>query len=129
MGLVDNVIQGLARGAARKPLTSKQGNKNFYKGNRSGRMGSWTRRGHYVIEQWRKRQFVAPDLEDFKLQPYVSPKADDRFKNSHTVVDYFQLENSDLKDNLNEACYSRAMNIWEKMDKNAHDKYLIKNKQ
>lgn len=30
-------------------ISSKQGNKNYYKGNRSGRVGSWTTKGMFFL--------------------------------------------------------------------------------
>ncbi len=47
MGIVSHTAQGLARGAsnARRIITGKTANKNFYKGTGSGRMGRWTTRG------------------------------------------------------------------------------------
>ncbi|KAJ3319306.1 isocitrate dehydrogenase (NAD(+)) idh1 [Boothiomyces sp. JEL0866] len=83
---IAQTITGLIRGAARKPLTSKQGNKNFYKGKRSGRMGHWTRKGRYVVEETQKRTFVIPELVDFKLTPFVSPKANESFRNKHLLT-------------------------------------------
>lgn len=51
----------IALGARRAPLTSKQGNKNYYKGTRSGRMGRWTSKGQFVVESWRLRQYIVPE--------------------------------------------------------------------
>ncbi|KAI9151766.1 50S ribosomal protein YmL27 [Paramyrothecium foliicola] len=57
----------------RLKLTTKDVNKGFYKGNRTGAMGRHTKHGGYVIEWDRVRTFVVPpNLKDFKLTPFVS---------------------------------------------------------
>ncbi|KAM3498481.1 hypothetical protein MY10362_008202 [Beauveria mimosiformis] len=53
-------------------LTTKDVNKGFYKGNRTGSMGRHTRYGGYVIEWNKVRTYAVPDLKDFKLTPFVS---------------------------------------------------------
>ncbi|KAI0887826.1 50S ribosomal protein YmL27 [Annulohypoxylon maeteangense] len=54
-------------------LTTKDVNKGFYKGTRTGRMGSHTKYGGYVIDWSRVRTFVVPpNLSKFKLTPYVT---------------------------------------------------------
>ncbi|OZJ02294.1 hypothetical protein BZG36_05347 [Bifiguratus adelaidae] len=68
------IVRNIPRGAGRFPLTSKRGH-NFYKGTRSGAMGRHTKRGGYMIDWEKVRTFVVPDLEGFKLHPYVSRKA------------------------------------------------------
>ncbi|KAI9202836.1 uncharacterized protein BJ171DRAFT_162254 [Polychytrium aggregatum] len=45
MSATSSVIRGLLRGNRRKPLTSKEGNKNYYKGSGSGNMGRHTTQG------------------------------------------------------------------------------------
>ncbi|RKP01276.1 hypothetical protein CXG81DRAFT_1907, partial [Caulochytrium protostelioides] len=63
----------MTRGAARGVVfTGKDGNKNYYKGTRSGRMGHWTRKGRYIVEPQQKRQWIVPPLDTFKLTPYVA---------------------------------------------------------
>ncbi len=83
-------------GAVRKPLTSKHGNKNFYKGNRSGLMGRFTTRGNFIPEKHRQRNFVIPNLEGFKLSPFVSPKVE-RTYYKNDLKDYFQGESELIK--------------------------------
>ncbi|KAL2917744.1 hypothetical protein HK105_202617 [Polyrhizophydium stewartii] len=102
-----DVVRALVRGATRGPLTPKHGNKNYYKGTRSGRMGHWTKRGQYIIEPWRVRQFVVPELAGFQLKPFVSPKADDDVRKSHSLVDYFTAPES-LDPQLAQACLQTA---------------------
>ncbi|ORZ38150.1 mitochondrial ribosomal protein L27-domain-containing protein [Catenaria anguillulae PL171] len=73
MTLRSNLLTHLARGASRKPLTPKGGNKNYYKGTGSGAMGSFVNgTSHYRIDPTKVRQLVVPDLQDFKLKAYVS---------------------------------------------------------
>jgi hypothetical protein len=43
----------------RLQLTSKQG-RNFYKGNRVGSLGAWTKRGVYKIDYKKVRTYVVP---------------------------------------------------------------------
>lgn len=47
-------------GSNRHPLTSKQGNKNFYKGTRSSGVGSHTQYGGYSIKWEKVRTYVVP---------------------------------------------------------------------
>lgn len=55
-------------------LTVKDVNKGYYKGTRTGRMGTHTKRGGYMIEYAKVRTYVVPSLEDFKLTPFVSKR-------------------------------------------------------
>jgi hypothetical protein len=60
--------QALLRSNFRKlALTTKDVNKGYYKGTRTGRMGSHTKKGGYVIDWARVRTYVVPSLEDFKV--------------------------------------------------------------
>ncbi|XP_046852105.1 39S ribosomal protein L41, mitochondrial-like [Xenia sp. Carnegie-2017] len=67
-----DLFQGLVRGASRKVMTGKRGNKNFYKGRGVKPTGFHTKKGHYVIVPKKVPEFVVPDLTDFELKPYVS---------------------------------------------------------
>ena len=49
-------------------LTTKDVNKGYYKGNRTGAMGRHTKHGGYVIEWNRVRTYVVPSLEGFKVR-------------------------------------------------------------
>lgn len=70
-------------------ISAKQGNKNYYKGNRSGRMGSWTLKGKFIVEKERTRQFIVPEsLQTSPLSVSISPKYTPS-KKSHSVLDYF----------------------------------------
>ncbi|EGF78979.1 hypothetical protein BATDEDRAFT_26107 [Batrachochytrium dendrobatidis JAM81] len=89
MSMLDGALKGLIRGAVRRRLTTKDGNKNYYKGTGSGRMGHWTLKGQYIIEPWRLRQFMIPNLLECELKPFVSPKADDDIRKRHNLIDYF----------------------------------------
>ncbi|ODV96699.1 hypothetical protein PACTADRAFT_32196 [Pachysolen tannophilus NRRL Y-2460] len=60
-------------GTKRTPLTTKGGNKNFYKGTRSSGVGQHTKHGGYVIDWAKVRTFVVPEgLKECSLNPYVS---------------------------------------------------------
>ena len=53
---------------ARLRFTTKQVNGGFYKGNRTGSMGHFDKKGNYVIDWHKVRTYVAPDdLDDFKV--------------------------------------------------------------
>ncbi|KAF0325958.1 hypothetical protein K4K61_003441 [Colletotrichum sp. SAR11_59] len=54
-------------------LTTKDVNKGFYKGNRTGAMGEHTKYGGYRIDYKKVRTYVVPEgLKDFQLTPFVS---------------------------------------------------------
>ncbi|KAH6563585.1 hypothetical protein BASA50_003190 [Batrachochytrium salamandrivorans] len=94
MGMIDGALKGLVRGAVRRRLTTKDGNKNFYKGTGSGRMGRFTQKGEYVVEPWRLRQYIVPDLSRCELKPFVSPGAENDVYKPHTLIDYFPAVSS-----------------------------------
>ncbi|KAH6647632.1 putative ribosomal protein [Truncatella angustata] len=57
------------------PLTTKDMNKGFYKGTRTGSVGRHTKFGGYVIEWDKVRTYVVPaGLDTFKLSPFVTNK-------------------------------------------------------
>ncbi|GAB5369180.1 hypothetical protein AAMO2058_001383500 [Amorphochlora amoebiformis] len=66
------------RSFRRFAITSKRGNKNFYKGRGAParKMGFWISGGKFVIDPKKAEiyTFKAPDLSDFKLKPYVEVK-------------------------------------------------------
>ena len=54
---------------ARLRLTTKQVNGGYYKGNRTGSMGYFDKKGNYVIDWKKVRTYVAPDnLEEFNVR-------------------------------------------------------------
>ena len=55
-------------GAKRGRLTSKMGNKNYYKGKGGAPMGRHTKKGGYVIDPSRKPVYVVPDLADCEVR-------------------------------------------------------------
>lgn len=62
------------RGSKRHPLTSKQGNKNFYKGTGSSGIGKLDKHGRYIINWEKVRTYVVPgDLHNTELRALVSP--------------------------------------------------------
>ncbi|KAL0638950.1 60S ribosomal protein L27, mitochondrial [Maublancomyces gigas] len=62
----------LQRSIRRLALTTKQVNGGYYKGTRSGSMGRHTKHGGYIIDWKKVRTYVVPDLEEFKLTPFVT---------------------------------------------------------
>ncbi|GME88959.1 hypothetical protein B5S28_g4852 [[Candida] boidinii] len=68
------LFYGLSKtGNKRLPLTTKQGNKNFYKGTRSSGIGKLDLFGTYKINYEKVRTFVVPqDLDSCPLKPLVS---------------------------------------------------------
>ncbi len=57
---------GKSRGK-RIPLTSKQGNKNYYKGNGCRSEGRHTSKGGYVMDKSKMLELIVPDLTGFKV--------------------------------------------------------------
>ncbi|KAJ3280016.1 hypothetical protein HK104_000989 [Borealophlyctis nickersoniae] len=79
-----NVIRCLHRGQKHKVFTTKDGDKSYKMKKGDG----------YIVEPWRVRQYIVPDLSDFKLTPYVSPKADKYVRVPEAKpIDYFSTEN------------------------------------
>ncbi|KAI1211457.1 50S ribosomal protein YmL27 [Annulohypoxylon truncatum] len=65
--------QALLKAFRKFRLTTKDANKGFYKGTRTGRMGRHTKHGGYVIDWSRVRTFVVPpNMDSFKLTPFVT---------------------------------------------------------
>lgn len=66
--------QALLRRFRKLPLTTKDINKGFYKGTRTGSMGRHTKFGGYIIDWAKVRTYVVPGgLETFKVCPnYLS---------------------------------------------------------
>lgn len=66
----------ILQGARRQVMSSKRGNKNYYKGRGCNPTGFHTRKGGYRIDPYRVVHFVVPELgPDEPLKPYVSYKA------------------------------------------------------
>lgn len=59
-------------GNKRVPLSTKQGNKNYYKGTRSSSIGRLSDKGKYMIDYNRVRTFVPPADMATPLKPLVS---------------------------------------------------------
>ncbi|EEA21671.1 hypothetical protein TMatcc_008911 [Talaromyces marneffei ATCC 18224] len=58
---------------ARLRLTTKQVNRGYYKGNRTGSMGFFLKTGTYIIDPSKLRTYVVPEnLDSFKLTPFVT---------------------------------------------------------
>lgn len=56
-------------------MSSKQGNKHYYKGKGCNSIGYVSRKGRFVVDPYKVVHFVVPNLADCKLQPYVSYKS------------------------------------------------------
>lgn len=62
------------RGSKRHALTTKQGNKHYYKGTGSSGYGFFNKAGKYIINWSRVRTYVVPaDLQHTELKALVSP--------------------------------------------------------
>ncbi|KAI8804167.1 hypothetical protein BJ742DRAFT_826009 [Cladochytrium replicatum] len=87
-------VLAFPRGYIRKPMTSKRGNKNYYKGTGTGRMGHRTRKGFYKIDPWQLRTWMVPEgLSMTPLRATVSRNADGYTRRAHTFRDYFRPDN------------------------------------
>ncbi|KAK6520339.1 hypothetical protein TWF506_000613 [Arthrobotrys conoides] len=63
-------LGGTKGGIKRLKLTTKQVNGGYYKGTGTGSMGSHTKYGGYVLDPKKLRNYVVPDMTDFKkLEP------------------------------------------------------------
>ncbi|KAF3901693.1 hypothetical protein ABW20_dc0101712 [Dactylellina cionopaga] len=63
-------LGGTKGGIKRLQLTTKQVNGGYYKGTRTGSMGSHTKYGGYRLDLAKMRNYVVPDLTGFKkLEP------------------------------------------------------------
>ncbi|KAI5966244.1 MRPL27 [Candida pseudojiufengensis] len=87
----------LKSGSKRHPLTTKQGNKHYYKGTRSTGIGHLDSRGRYHIDWNKVRTYVVPvGLNTTDLKPLVSPNSpqfiqkvegyDDKFKSPELAL-------------------------------------------
>lgn len=66
----------LKSGSKRHPLTTKQGNKHYYKGTRSTGIGHLDSRGRYHIDWSKVRTYVVPSgLNTTNLKALVSPNS------------------------------------------------------
>ncbi|KAK8069750.1 mitochondrial ribosomal protein L27-domain-containing protein [Apiospora phragmitis] len=66
-----------AKAFRKLPLTTKDANKGFYKGTRTGSMGHHTKFGGYVIDWQKVRTYVVPPgLDLFKLSPFVTRRVE-----------------------------------------------------
>ncbi|KFV98607.1 hypothetical protein N327_08212 [Fulmarus glacialis] len=76
MGLLTELARGLVRGADRmSPFTSKRGPRSYNKGRGAKKLGALTSNKKFILIKEMVPQFVVPDLEGFKLKPYVSYRA------------------------------------------------------
>ncbi|XP_038638294.1 39S ribosomal protein L41, mitochondrial [Scyliorhinus canicula] len=76
MGLLSTLARGLVRGADRTAeLTSKRGPRSFYRSRGAKPAGIITSSGKFLKIRTMVPEFIVPNLEGFKLKPYVSYKA------------------------------------------------------
>ena len=54
------------------PLTTKHAKKGFYKGNGCRSEGRHTSKGGFIMDRNKMLELVVPNLEGFKLKPYVA---------------------------------------------------------
>eukprot|EP00741_Cyanophora_paradoxa_P016547 tig00020927_g15977.t1 len=76
MSMLKGVLTGLLRMAdyprsGRGVRTSKRGPVGFYKGKGARNIGFHTRKGGYIVQDWKIPEIVVPDLSNFELKPYV----------------------------------------------------------
>ena len=70
-----SLFRGFLRSKAKRgPITSKKGNRFFYKGRGVGSRGVFTTKGTFQVQPWRVFSFIVPNLTDCKLKPYVSSR-------------------------------------------------------
>ncbi|XP_053180828.1 39S ribosomal protein L41, mitochondrial [Scomber japonicus] len=73
MGVLSTLMRGLMRGADRmSEFTSKRGSRTHNKGRGSRPTGLKLSSNKYLTVKAMIPEFVVPDLEEFKLRPYVS---------------------------------------------------------
>ncbi|KFP05086.1 39S ribosomal protein L41, mitochondrial [Calypte anna] len=76
MGLLSRLARGLVRGADRmSPFTSKRGPRTHNKGRGAKRLGVLTSNYKFILIKEMVPEFIVPNLEGFKLKPYVSYRA------------------------------------------------------
>ncbi|PGH16811.1 hypothetical protein AJ79_01455 [Helicocarpus griseus UAMH5409] len=108
---------------ARLRLTTKQVNKGYYKGNRTGNVGFFGKhKGTYYIDYRKVRTYVVPEgLNDFHLSPFVTKRMEPtksiytktmsvrgreievpRAMSGQDYLDYWYLNNQEESDQLEE---------------------------
>lgn len=55
----------------RLTLTTKRARKGFYKGKGGTKEGRHNSKGRYIIDPRKRVELIIPDLEGFKLKPYI----------------------------------------------------------
>ena len=101
-----SLFRGFLRSKAKRgPITSKKGNRFFYKGRGVGSRGVFTTKGIFQVQTWRIYNFIVPDLTDCKLKPYVSSRTpivrtDDTYSDDLTHLSKKEVK-FDLKKNEN----------------------------
>jgi hypothetical protein len=81
----------LFRSIRRLALNTKQAGKDYYKGNRTGSMGSHTKYGGYIVDPKKVRHYVCPDLSDFNVSKMNKAKSVGRGDDQRLTSDGFLL--------------------------------------
>jgi hypothetical protein len=76
-----------------------------------GKMGIWSRKGHFITQKWRLREWVVGMDDKLDLRPFVSPKVNENLSTAasippHSVLDYFTDFNR--PDHVNEQLWDRC---------------------
>ncbi|KCV68027.1 hypothetical protein H696_05495 [Fonticula alba] len=86
-----STVVNFVRGASRRPLLSKYGPRNFYKGVGAHSVGKVDNKGRFRVDFTKITQYIVPDLNGFALKPYVSHAAPKTKVKPPTVDDYLAL--------------------------------------
>ncbi|KAK6464844.1 mitochondrial ribosomal protein L27-domain-containing protein [Scheffersomyces coipomensis] len=81
-------------GSKRVPLTTKHGNKHYYKGTRSSGIGRLNKNATYMINWQKVRTYVVPDLSNTELKALVSGNSPQIYQKVTGYADGFK--NPDL---------------------------------
>lgn len=106
-------------GSKRHPLTTKQGNKNFYKGTGSTGIGKLNNQGVYIMDWSKVRTYVTPSFNNPNLKALVSQQTpqisqkfigyNDQFKDPEfawdNIVNYIESGSGYSQVNLEETEY------------------------
>ncbi|CAM9998298.1 unnamed protein product [Heterosigma akashiwo] len=72
-GAVRFMSKYLSKSARKRvPLSSKWGNKDYYKGNQCRKFGRINSRGRFMRDRSLDLHILVPDLTGFQLKPYVA---------------------------------------------------------
>ncbi|XP_063287831.1 large ribosomal subunit protein mL41 [Pelobates fuscus] len=108
MGLLNNIVRGLVRGADRMSVTtSKRGPKSYKTARGPRKAGYLTSSGKFVRVKEMVPELVVPDLTGFKLRPYVSYKAPEGTEEQMTAKKLFmETVASSIKKDIEEGKFN-----------------------